>query len=64
MSGEVKSPRKVLPKAYRSTTFRLLFFYGLGAFCVATICASDDPDLLTALKDGGGGAAKSPYVAA
>ncbi|KAL7410959.1 amino acid permease/ SLC12A domain-containing protein [Mrakia frigida] len=64
MSGEVKSPRKVLPKACRSTTFRLLFFYGLGAFCVGTICASDDPDLLTALKDGGGGAAKSPYVAA
>ena len=64
MAGEVKHPRRVLPRAYRSTTFRLLLFYGLGAFCVATVCASNDEELLSAIKAGSAGAAKSPYVIA
>lgn len=62
VAGEVKSPRKIMPRAFNSTIYRILFFYVLGAFCVGINTASDDKNLLGAIAAGAPGAAKSPYI--
>jgi amino acid transporter len=51
-----------MPRAFKSTVFRILFFYMTGAVCVSVVAASNDPSLLGAIADGAPGAAKSPYV--
>lgn len=62
VAGEVKNPRRIMPKAFRSTIYRILFFYIVGALCVGIVSASDDPALLGAIAAGAPGAAKSPYI--
>ncbi|OCF44858.1 amino acid transporter [Kwoniella heveanensis CBS 569] len=62
MGGEVKSPRKVLPKAFNSTIYRIIFFFVLGGFCVGINAPYNDAALLGAIAAGAPGAAKSPYI--
>ncbi|WVW79256.1 hypothetical protein I302_101223 [Kwoniella bestiolae CBS 10118] len=57
VAGEVQNPRRVLPKAFNSTIYRILGFYVGGAFFAGLNAAANDPALL-----GGTGAAKSPYI--
>ncbi|KAI8962295.1 amino acid permease/ SLC12A domain-containing protein [Daldinia sp. FL1419] len=59
-AGEMKSPRKNLPKAALHFIWRLIMFYALGALAIGVICRSDEP----ALTNGGKGAAASPWVIA
>ncbi|WVQ63991.1 uncharacterized protein L199_002149 [Kwoniella botswanensis] len=56
-AGEVQNPRRVLPKAFNSTIYRILGFYVGGAFFAGINAPSNDPSLL-----GSTGAAKSPYI--
>ncbi len=62
VSGEVKSPRRVMPRAFKTTVYRIFGFYLMGALCVSIVCAANDPALLGAIEDNAAGAAKSPYV--
>ncbi|PGH33416.1 AAT family amino acid transporter [[Emmonsia] crescens] len=57
-AGEMESPRHNIPRASRRFFYRLLFFYVFGALAIGVICPSN----LSALKDGGYGAASSPFV--
>ncbi|ORY28185.1 amino acid permease/ SLC12A domain-containing protein [Naematelia encephala] len=59
VAGEVKNPRRILPKAFNSTIYRIITFYVGGAFFAGLQVASDNPDLLGA---SGSGAVKSPYI--
>lgn len=59
VAGEAKNPRKTMPRAFNSITWRLVFFFCVGAFSVGIVCPSDAPDLLGSL---GASAAKSPYT--
>ncbi|XDG07223.1 hypothetical protein ABKA04_006838 [Annulohypoxylon sp. FPYF3050] len=59
-AGEMKSPRKNIPKAALHFVWRLAIFYVLGALAIGVICRSDEP----ALTNGGNGAASSPWVIA
>ncbi|KAH8733973.1 amino acid permease/ SLC12A domain-containing protein [Ilyonectria robusta] len=56
--GEMRAPRKNLPRAAKSFIWRLIFFYVLGALAIGIICRSDAPGL----TNGGSGAAASPWV--
>jgi amino acid transporter len=62
IGGEVRNPRRILPRAFKLTIYRVFFFYVIGAFCVGIVASSDDEALLGAIADGAPGAAKSPYV--
>lgn len=62
VAGEVKSPRRIMPRAFNSTIYRILFFYVTGSLCVGISAASDDENLLGAIAAGAPGAAKSPYI--
>ncbi|KLT42321.1 amino acid permease [Cutaneotrichosporon oleaginosum] len=62
VSGEVKSPRRVMPRAFKTTVYRIFGFYLMGALCVSIVCAANDPALLGAIENKAAGAAKSPYV--
>ncbi|BEJ12959.1 hypothetical protein CspHIS471_0301330 [Cutaneotrichosporon sp. HIS471] len=62
VSGEVKSPRRIMPIAFKTTVYRIFGFYLMGALCVSIVCASNDPALLGAIENKAAGAAKSPYV--
>ncbi|WVR07309.1 hypothetical protein IAU60_004350 [Kwoniella sp. DSM 27419] len=62
IGGEVKNPRRILPKAFNSTIYRILFFYLTGALSVGIVSSSTDKSLLGAIAAGAPGAAKSPYV--
>ncbi|WWC64096.1 uncharacterized protein I303_106703 [Kwoniella dejecticola CBS 10117] len=57
VAGEVQHPRRVLPKAFNSTIYRILGFYVGGAFFAGLNAPANDPSLL-----GASGAAKSPYI--
>ncbi|EEH47577.1 uncharacterized protein PADG_03661 [Paracoccidioides brasiliensis Pb18] len=57
-AGEMESPRRNIPQASRRFFYRLLFFYVFGALAIGVICPSNLKDL----KDGGYGAASSPFV--
>lgn len=63
-ASECVNPRKTLPSAYKQVIYRLSFFFVGGSFCVATVCAYNDPSLLVALKEGSPGAGSSPYIVA
>lgn len=58
----MRNPRRILPRAFKSTIYRLFFFYVVGAICVGIVCSSEDESLLGAISAGAPGAAKSPYV--
>ncbi|TYJ58458.1 hypothetical protein B9479_000665 [Cryptococcus floricola] len=62
VGGEVKNPRRILPKAFNSTVYRILGFYITGCLCVGIVSSSTDQSLLGAISAGAPGAAKSPYV--
>ncbi|WVQ80706.1 hypothetical protein IAT38_002811 [Cryptococcus sp. DSM 104549] len=62
VGGEVKNPRRILPKAFNSTIYRIVGFYLTGALCVGVVSSSTDQNLLGAIAAGAPGAAKSPYV--
>jgi amino acid transporter len=57
-AGEMKSPRRNLPKAARRYIYRLFFFYIGCVLAIGVICPSDDP----ALTSGGSGAGASAFV--
>ncbi|KAF3019368.1 hypothetical protein E8E14_011424 [Neopestalotiopsis sp. 37M] len=59
-SGEMKNPRKDVPKAMFHFTWRLILFYALSALAIGLICPSSEPGLTA----GGSGAAASPWVIA
>ncbi|KAL1407891.1 general amino acid permease agp2 [Vanrija albida] len=58
VAGEVKHPRRVIPKAYRATIFRIIAFYIGGAFFVGINAPSNSHSLLSATTK----TARSPYV--
>lgn len=62
VAGETAHPRRVLPKAYNTTIWRILTFYLGSALCVGINVPFNDPALLGAILGGAKGAAKSPYV--
>ncbi|KAE8233512.1 hypothetical protein CF326_g1449 [Tilletia indica] len=62
-TGEVKNPRVAMPKAIRTTFYRIAFFYILGVFVLGLIVPADDPRLLGANKRKATAAA-SPFVVA
>lgn len=62
VGGEVRHPRRVLPRAFNTTPYRIFFFYLTGALCVGIASSSNDQSLLGAIAAGAPGAAKSPYV--
>ena len=61
-AGESQAPRRNIPKAGRRFIYRLLVFYILGSFVISVIVASDDPDLLQAVKSESKDAGASPFV--
>lgn len=58
VAGEVKNPRRVVPRAYRTIIWRVLTFYMGSALCVGINVAHTDPALLGGPNSHG--AAKSP----
>lgn len=62
VAGETKHPRRVLPRAFNTTIYRILTFYLGSALCVGINVPYNDPSLLGAIVNGAKGAAKSPYV--
>ncbi|KAI1392419.1 proline permease PrnB [Hypoxylon trugodes] len=57
-SGEMKSPRRNLPRAAKSFVMRILIFYVGSVIAIGVICPSNDPGL----SSGGQGAGSSPFV--
>ncbi|KAF4119429.1 hypothetical protein GMORB2_4771 [Geosmithia morbida] len=57
-SGEMKSPRRNLPRAARSFMLRIIIFYIGSILAIGIICPSDEPDLTS----GQAGASSSPFV--
>lgn len=56
--GEMKSPRRNLPRAAKSFFIRIFVFYIGSVLAIGIICPSDDPGLTS----GGQGAGSSPFV--
>ncbi|CAO1630068.1 unnamed protein product [Sympodiomycopsis kandeliae] len=61
--AEAKNPRKAIPKAIRSTFYRILFFYIILILLVGLIVPADSPELLGATKSKSNASA-SPFVVA
>ncbi|GAA5893639.1 hypothetical protein JCM6882_007867 [Rhodosporidiobolus microsporus] len=64
IAGEARSPRTVMPKAFRSIIWRLVLFFIGGALSVGILVPYNSTELLNAISTGAAGAAKSPYVVA
>ncbi|ORY92486.1 amino acid permease/ SLC12A domain-containing protein [Leucosporidium creatinivorum] len=64
VAGEARNPRKVMPKAFNATVYRLIVFFIGSALCIGILVPYDDANLLGAQASGAPGAAKSPYVIA
>ncbi|TID12936.1 putative general amino acid permease [Venturia nashicola] len=67
VAGEAKRPRKVLPAAFKTFPFRLLFFFVGGALAISIVIPYDDPTLaaiLAGTATGAGTGAASPYIIA
>ncbi|KAJ3577765.1 hypothetical protein NPX13_g2801 [Xylaria arbuscula] len=60
ISGEMKNPRKNLPRAARTFFYRLAIFYILSTIAIGAICASNSKGLVS----GAGNANASPWVIA
>ncbi|KAI9737839.1 MAG: hypothetical protein M1834_009208 [Cirrosporium novae-zelandiae] len=65
VASETKRPRKILPRAFRSFMWRMLFFFIIGSLCIGIVIPYNDPTLAKVL-DGtkSSTAAASPYVIA
>ncbi|KAJ4245540.1 hypothetical protein NW762_014049 [Fusarium torreyae] len=61
-AGEIRNPRKTIPRVAKLIVGRILFFYVVGILAVGIICNSRDPRLLGAIENGQAGAAASPWV--
>ncbi|GAA5984888.1 hypothetical protein JCM5350_002598 [Sporobolomyces pararoseus] len=59
-AGEAANPHKSIPKAVKRVTYRISFFYILGAIIIGMIVPSTNPDLVS----GAGNANSSPWVIA
>ncbi|RHZ60125.1 uncharacterized protein CDV56_108299 [Aspergillus thermomutatus] len=59
-SGEMRSPRRNLPRAANNFIWRLIVFYVLSALAIGVICPSN----ASGLTNGGVGAAASPWTIA
>ncbi|GAA5941053.1 hypothetical protein JCM21900_001741 [Sporobolomyces salmonicolor] len=59
-AGEAANPHKSIPKAVKRVTFRISFFYILGALLIGMIVPYNDPNLAS----GTGNANSSPWVIA
>ncbi|KZF20858.1 putative amino acid permease [Xylona heveae TC161] len=59
-AAEAIDPHRSIPKAAKRVTFRIGFFYILGAFLIGIIVASNNPNLVS----GTGNANSSPFVIA
>lgn len=67
VAGEAKRPRKVLPAAFRSFPFRLLFFFVGGALAISIVIPYNDSTLAAIIggtASGAGTGAASPYIIA
>lgn len=64
LAGEVKLPRKILPRAFKQVFIRLTILFLGGCLCVGIVCSSNDPALTAAINESRPGAASSPYVIA
>lgn len=67
VAAETKAPRSVLPAAYSSFKYRLLFFFCGAALAMGIMVPYDDPTLNGILDgdlSGGGTSAASPFVIA
>lgn len=63
-AGEAELPRKNMPRAFSSVSYRLIVFFILGSLCAGIVVPYSDPNLLIALSDARPGAGSSPYVIA
>ncbi|KAL2209861.1 hypothetical protein CC79DRAFT_1347315 [Sarocladium strictum] len=61
-AGEIRNPRKTIPRTAKLIAARIISFYLLGVLAVGIICNSRDPRLLGAIDSGSAGAAASPWV--
>lgn len=61
-SSECEDQRRNIAKAARRFVWRLMFFYILGTLAISVIVASNDPNLMSALKSNKPGAGSSPFV--
>ncbi|KAJ5605296.1 Proline-specific permease [Penicillium lagena] len=57
-AGEMKSPRRNVPRAARSYIYRLIFFYVFAVLAIGVICPSNN----SRLTQGGDTAKSSPFV--
>lgn len=67
VAAETKTPRRILPAAYRSFAWRLLFFFCGAALAMGICIPSNDPTLNAIIdgdESGSGTGASSPYVIA
>ncbi|KAF2758911.1 AAT family amino acid transporter [Pseudovirgaria hyperparasitica] len=61
-AGEIRNPRRTIPRVARLVFYRLVGFYVIGVLAVGIICSSRDTRLLNALDAGTSGSAASPWV--
>ena len=61
-AGEIKNPRRNIPRVARMVFYRIIGFYVMGVLCVGIICSSKDSRLLGAIDSGDAGSAASPWV--
>ncbi|KZL69416.1 general amino acid permease [Colletotrichum tofieldiae] len=67
VAAETENPRRILPPAYRSFVWRILFFFVGSALCMGIVIPYDDPTLAAILggeSAGSGTGAASPYIIA
>lgn len=64
LAGEVKLPRKVLPRAFKQVFIRLTVIFLGSCLCVGIVCSANDPSLTAAINEARPGAGSSPYVIA
>lgn len=61
-AGEIRNPRRNIPRVARMVFFRIIGFYVMGVLGVGIICNSRDSRLLGAIENGDAGSAASPWV--
>ncbi|SCV04499.1 LANO_0G10572g1_1 [Lachancea nothofagi CBS 11611] len=64
IAGETKTPRKVLPIAFKHVFNRLTLLFLGSSLCVGILCSANDPNLTAAIDEARPGAGSSPYVIA
>lgn len=62
IAGEISLPRKNIALAARRSYIRIYLFYIGGIFFMNSLCASNNPELTSAMDSGSVGAASSPWV--